>query len=99
MSNGNGALKSATTVKVFKEIAFMWLIPIHLIRRNGANIQPVHIRRGNKSLRQFRIVRDGGNYQTWSQHFRKLLLADFHHTGKREKKFPICETVVGVFTK
>ena|SRR5438128_7358667 len=80
--HGNCALESATRVKVFEEVALMWLIPAYLIRGHRADIQSIDILRGNKTANQFGIGSDGGDNQAWAQRVRDLLLGCFHNAGK-----------------
>jgi hypothetical protein len=41
--HGNCALESAARVKVFEEVALVWLIPAYLARRYRADVQPIYI--------------------------------------------------------
>ena len=39
-------MKSALAIKVLEEIAFVGLVPTKLVGRNRADIETVHVRRG-----------------------------------------------------
>ena len=83
---------------MLKQIAFMWLIPTHMVRGYSAKIEPIHVRRGDQFLHQFRIVRDRSNYQTGPERFGNMILININDAGKRKKKFSIRERMRCVFT-
>jgi hypothetical protein len=49
-SDGDGVLESASTVKMFEEIAFVRLIPTDLVGREWANVEAIDVRRVDECL-------------------------------------------------
>jgi hypothetical protein len=91
-------LKSAPSVKVFEEIAFVGLVPTDLVRRQWANVQAIDLRGVDESLDQFWIFGDCRHDEARAEFCHELILRDFHNGGKREKVFPTRQRVIRVTT-
>ena len=88
-----GPLKGALAVQVFKQIAFMGLIPRELMRGDGAHIEAFDIGGREQVVDQRAVFCQRGHHEARPngvQHFR---LWDFHHARKREQVFGIRQGV------
>src|SRR6185503_13622973 len=85
-SDGNCMLECAARVKMIEEIAFVRLIPTHLVRRQRTDVQAIDARRVDEGLNQFRIFGDRGDNERWSKLMWNLILGNFYDAGEWEQK-------------
>ena len=88
-------LEGATRVEMIEQIAFVRLVPLNLVRRYGAEVEPAHQRRCQLPVRHPFIFGNGRNHKTRTHRARNFGFVHRHYAGKREQKFAVCERMLG----
>src|SRR5689334_7184769 len=79
-------LEGAARVKMFEKIAFVRLIPAHLVRRHRADVETIDARRRYERLDQLRILRDRGDDESWTKLRSDIRLINLHDARERKQK-------------
>src|SRR5215475_800250 len=84
---------------MLKQVALVRLVPAHLHRRNGTEVETIHIGRSEEFAYQQGIRGDRRHYKTGSQGFRDLFLSNRNNARKRKQKLSVGQGMVGRVTK
>ena len=86
----------ATLVKKFEEIAFVWLVPLHLVGWKVAEVKSIDGGAGEELLSEYGIVGDPGNHKAWADGLGHFRLRDFDHRAEGEHEFGAGEVVFAI---
>ena len=82
-------LKCPGTEQELYNIAFMWLKPVELDRRNRADVQAVDLMRVDQLALPFPVLGDGAAYQRLADLPQHLLLRTLDHADVREHELGV----------
>src|SRR5882762_5012528 len=89
------ALKRPAGVQVIEQVAFVRLVPTDPVGRDGAEVQPAHIRTRQQPRDELTIMCDSRYDETRSEGARHLVLAHGYHACEGEEEFAIRERMLG----